>query len=142
MSYRTIKGNVLESKEKHVAFAISEEGGLRNAGGFSGELIGRGLWPELIHVANRKPGEVVSHTASNGVTYHALVIHSFKPNGWLNAVPYLRKALASLPVNPKDAVAFVQIGTGSAGQAGGANPTMIMAEFALTRLNLVVYVYP
>lgn len=142
MVVKTVRGDILLGQEPHVAFAISTEGKQLNCGGFSGTLVSRGIWPELADIGGLKSGQVISkEDPKTGRVYHAMAVHSFKPNGWQKSAEAVTEAMAKLPAPMNATIAVVAIGTGSAGKAGGANATAIREAIEKSGRKVVLYEY-
>ena len=112
----TVKGNVLEAKEKHVCFAVNTEGA--NDAGLAGAVTRD--WPELRYVGKSKLGHVYSKEIG-GRVFHAVVCHSLGEEGWKGSPAVIRKCLDQIGLEANEPVACVLFGSGMIGQLQGAD---------------------
>lgn len=132
----TVKGDILESPHKHIAFAINTEG--INDSGFAG-LVARRFWPELAYIGASKLGTVLTKTILSGPTFHALVCHSLAAGGWDGTPEHVTRCLDTLSVPEGETVAIVGIGTGPVGRLGGADADAIREGIARSETQCAVY---
>lgn len=134
-----INGDVLASKYKHVVFATNEEG--YNDAGFAG-AVSRRYWPELGKCGPQLPGstKVKEAGAASDKTFHAIVCHSLKPNGWADAPTHVKAALDRLAKSTGDGdVACVLMGGGPVGLMMGADVKAIMAAIDASEAKVALF---
>lgn len=132
MLIKTTRGDILQGKEKRIAFAVNAEG--INDSGFAG-MISRMFWPELAYVGETQLGTVLTKEV-NGVEFFALCCHSLK-NGWNNQKEVIAKCFDAIP--GEKPVASIAIGTGFVGVLSGANFTLIKEGMEASRKEIVLY---
>ena len=133
MIVKRVQGDVFKAAQKHIAFAVHTAG--FNDSGFAGQVSSR-FWSELENTGGNRLGEILSHQAG-GKTFHALVCHELKVDGWSQTPQLVESCLNSIPGN--DEIAVVLMGSGFVGQMGGANTQAILA--AMDRSSKRVHVY-
>ncbi|MCL2174197.1 hypothetical protein FWH58_02815 [Candidatus Saccharibacteria bacterium] len=128
--------DIFSTKEKDIAFAVNTEG--INDSGFAGTVAMK-LWPELANIGPSELGTIMSKTADDGRTYHALVCHSLK-NGWVDQAETIKKCFDQIPNDEeKRAVASVAIGTGFVGILSGANFEKILEGMEQSETPIVLF---
>jgi hypothetical protein len=132
MIIKRVKGDVLASDHKHVAFAVNVEG--VNDAGFAG-AVSRGFWPELMFCGAQPLGKVMTKE-SGGKTFHAIVCHSLEKGGWAEAPAIVRKAMDSIA---PDDFACVAIGGGLIGKLMGADTDDIIAAIDESPKKVTLY---
>lgn len=135
MIVNTTRGDVFQSPNKHIAFAVNTEG--YNDAGFAGAVSSR-YWPELANTGATKLGDVISKNGK-GKTFHALVCHSLGGDGWKKTAETVTKCLDSLDVPDGETIAIVLMGAGMVGQMGGADVFSIIGGMARSKKKVVVY---
>lgn len=131
-----VKGNIFDTPHKHIAFAVNTEG--YNDSGFVGQVSSR-YWPQLVNIGKKKLGEVLYHR-SGDKTFHALVCHSPRESGgWTKTPEMITKCLDSLDVPDDQVIAILLIGSGLAGQMGGADSSAILRGMEQSKKKVVVY---
>jgi len=75
MIVNVVRGDVLNSKFKKIAFGVNTEG--YNDAGFAG-LIAREFWPEIFVTGKIKLGEVMTKKAYSRTFYALVCTHSAK----------------------------------------------------------------
>lgn len=133
MIVNRVRGDVFKTPLKHIAFAVNTEG--YNDSGFAGAVSSR-FWPALGNTGGNTLGEVLHHTV-NGKTFHALVCHELKANGWSRTPQLVEKCLNSIPGN--DEIAVVLMGSGLIGQMGGADVNAILKGMEASKKRVHVY---
>ncbi|MCL2280770.1 hypothetical protein FWC31_02685 [Candidatus Saccharibacteria bacterium] len=119
-----------------IAFAVNTEG--FNDSGFAGQVAER-FWPELANTEPCELGTVMSKTADDGRTYHALVCHSLK-NGWGgNQAEIIEKCFNNIPDSTERTVASIAIGRGLVGQLTGADTEQIEAGMEASKTSIILY---
>lgn len=135
MIAKRVRGDILETPLRHIAFATNTEG--FNDGGFAG-VVSSKYWPDLVITGPKNLGEVLSYECEDK-TFHALVCHSLKLRGWEKTPEAVAKCLDSLPVSDDESVAVVLMGSGEIGQMQGADVPAILDALARSRKKLVLY---
>ena len=130
-----IKGDILSSQHKHIAFAINAEG--YNDAGFAG-LISAKFWPELANTGPQELGTVLIHKTPSK-TFYGLVCHSLKSQGWKDTPKLAKQCLDSIDIPEKETLAVVKIGAGLIGQMSGANPEAILREIENSKHDVEVF---
>ena len=133
MIVKRVQGDVFKTHLKHIAFAVNTEG--YNDSGFAGAVSSR-YWPELANTGGNCLGEVLHHT-SKGKTFHALVCHELKVNGWSQTPQLVEQCLDSISGNKE--IAVVLMGSGFVGQMGGADVNAILGGIERSRKRVYVY---
>jgi len=133
MIVNRVQGDVFKTPLKHIAFAVNTEGS--NDSGFAGAVTSK-YWPFLENTGGNTLDEVLHHT-SKGKTFHALVCHELKANGWAQTPQLVEQGLNSIPGNEE--IAVVLIGSGFIGQMAGADVKAILG--AMERSNKRIHVY-
>ncbi|MEK7598774.1 MAG: hypothetical protein AAB487_03490 [Patescibacteria group bacterium] len=131
----TIRGDVFQASNQHIAFAVNTEG--YNDAGFAGAVSSR-HWPELANTGKKKLGDVFSKNVK-GKTFHALVCHSLDANGWKRTAETVTKCLDSLNVPEDQTIAIVLMGAGMIGQMGGADVFAILGGMARSKKRVAIY---
>ena len=133
MIIKRVKGDILQSEYKHIAFAINMEG--INDSGFAG-LISYRYWPELRYCGEQEMATVLTKTVGDK-TFYALVCHSLKEEGWSQAGSWLYNCLES--IKTEEEIACVAVGTGLIGQMMGANINDIEEALEKTKKKIVLF---
>jgi hypothetical protein len=133
MIVNRVQGDVFKTPLKHIAFAVNMEG--HNNSGFAGAVSSK-YWPALENTGGNKLGEVLHHT-SDGKTFHALVCHELKANGWVRTPQLVEQCLNSIPGN--DEIAVVMMGSGFVGQMSGADVNAILGAMERSKKHVHVY---
>jgi len=131
----TIRGDVFQTTNKHIAFAVNTEG--CNDSGFAG-AVSSSYWPELANIGAKNFGDVISKNG-NGKTFHAIVCHSLDRDGWKKTAETVTKCLDSLYIPDDETIAIVLIGAGMVGQMCGADTFSILGGIARSRNKVAVY---
>ena len=129
-----IRGNIFTTGCKHVVFGVNTDG--HNDIGFAGQVTDK-YWPELADTGGNKLGEVLSKRVG-GKTFHALVCHELKTNGWTETPSLVEQCLNKLDVE-NEAIAIVLIGGGLIGQLGGADVDAILSAMESSTREVIVY---
>jgi len=137
MIVNTVRGDVFQAPNKHIAFAVNTEG--CNDVGFAGAVSSR-YWPELANTRalNLGLGSVIQ-TNIEGKTFHALVCHSLGGDGWSKTAEIVMECLDSLVIPDEETIAIVLMGAGMIGQMGGADVFAILGGMARSKKKVVVY---
>lgn len=133
MIVKTVNGDIFNTDLKHIAFAVNAEG--HNDSGFAGQVSAR-YWPELRNTGGNKLGEVLHHE-SDGKTFHALVCHTLRGEGWERTHSLILQGLNSIKGNEE--IAVVLMGSGFVGQMSGANVKAILVAIGVCRKKVHVY---
>lgn len=126
-------GNILQGKERRIAFAVNTEGA--NDCGFAG-LVSSEYWPELAHIGRTELGSVLSKKVGE-FEFFALCCHSLGSEGWSNQAKVIKKCFDSIPGD--EPVASIAIGTGLMGVLGGADFGQIKEGMEASRKEIVLY---
>lgn len=132
MIIMTKSGDILEGKEKRIAFAVNTEG--VNDSGFAG-MISRKFWPELACIGDTKLGTVLTKQV-NDVEFFALCCHSLK-TGWKNQKEVIRQCFDAIPGD--EPVASISIGTGLVGILSGAVFELIREGMEASNKEIILY---
>lgn len=109
MITRTFRGDIFETKAKHIAFALNTEGSIDC--GFAWSL-SKKYWPELEFCGKNELGTVLSKKIGDK-TFHALICHSCE-NGWNeDQTEIIKECFDKIPTDGEP-IATVVIGTGAA----------------------------
>jgi O-acetyl-ADP-ribose deacetylase (regulator of RNase III) len=135
MIVRYVKGDIFKSPYQHIVFGVNAEGG-HNAG-FAGD-VARRFWPELPTIGKKKLGTILEKTAG-GRTFHALVCHQLRDDGWAQTPQLVEKCLNELKVDPAEEIAIVLIGSGFAGYLFRADVQAIMQAMERSNKKLIIY---
>lgn len=135
MIVNMIHGSIFQTSHKHIAFATNTHGD--NRSGFAGIVSSR-YWPELATLGRKKLGKVVSKKGKKK-TFHALVCHSIRKNGWKDTPKIVMKCLDSIDIPTEETIAVVLIGGGMQGALGGADVFAILGGMARSKKKIVVY---
>ncbi len=127
-------GDVTQSPEKHVAFAVNSEG--YNDAGLAGN-IAYNYWPELVSTGPIRMGEILSKDTGKKV-FHALVVHSLN-EGWKNAPSHIEACFNELQIPTDEEVASVAMGAGMIGMLSGANPAENLAAMERSNKSIAIY---
>lgn len=132
-----VSGDVFQSPQKHIVFAVNMEG--NNDAGFAGQ-VSRHIRPELVYTGGNKLGDIISFT-SQGKTFHAIVCHSLHSEiGWKQAPEIIEQCLNRLEEVPDDEpIAVVLMGGGFVGQMMGADIRANLAAMQRSKKTVVVY---
>ncbi len=130
-----INGDIFQSPNSHIAFAVNTNG--YNDDGFAG-FVSRNHWRELACTGEKKLGEVLTKKTDT-VTFHALVCHSLTENVWNKAAETITKCLDSIDVPDTETIAIVLIGSGMIGQMTGANQLQILTGMANSKKKVAIY---
>lgn len=133
MIVKRVQGDVFHTPLKHIAFAVNAEG--YNDAGFAGAVASR-YWPELENTGGNDMGTVL-HKEANGKTFHALVCHELRHNGWVQTPELVEQCLNSIPGNEE--IAVVLMGSGIIGQMSGANVNAILKSMERSKKRVHVY---
>lgn len=133
MIVNRVRGDVFKTPLKHIAFAVNAEG--YNDSGFA-RAVSSKYWFTLEHTGGNKLGEVLHHT-SKGKTFHALVCHELKANGWAQTPQLVEQGLNSIPGNEE--IAVVLMGSGFIGQMAGADINAILGAMERSKKRVHVY---
>lgn len=131
----TIRGNILNTSLKHIAFAINTEG--KNDSGVAGQ-ISRMFWKDIASTGEKNLGVVFSREFGD-ITFHAIVCHSLEANGWKNTPEVVRKCLDDLEIPETEKIAIVLIGSGIVGNLGRADVFAILGGMARSTKKVVIY---
>lgn len=132
---RTFKGTLLETAEKHIAFAANTEGS--NCFGFAG-IIARDYWPELTNIGKRELGTVISKEI-NGKVFHALVCYSLK-DGWpADQIEVIKTCFDNISLNENEPIACAPIGDKQEEILSGAKQSMIIIGMGKSDKNIRMY---
>ncbi|MBR2744243.1 MAG: hypothetical protein IKE01_02965 [Clostridia bacterium] len=126
-------GNILQGKEKRIAFAVNTEGA--NDCGFAG-LVSSEYWPELAHIGKTELCTVLSKKVGE-VEFFALCCHSLIGKGWVNQAAVIKKCFDSIP--GEEPVASIAIGTGLIGVLSGADFDQIKEGMEASQKEIVLY---
>ena len=124
MITKCIPGDIFKSGAKHIAFAINTDG--YNDAGFAGD-VSRDYWPEIANCGYHELGKVLSKTVGD-ITFHALVCHSLKKDGWGTPEEQretIKKCFNNIPVEGEP-ITSIAIGTGFIGRLSGARADQII----------------
>lgn len=134
MIISTVKGNVMEAKEKHVCFAVNTEGA--NDAGLAGAVTRQ--WPELRYVGASPMGHVYSKKIGERV-FHAIVCHSLGEDGWDGSPGVIRKRLDEVGFEAGEPVACVRFGAGPVGRLQGADADANLKAIDESSARVVIY---
>jgi len=127
------QGNdILNGKEKRIAFAVNSEG--VNDSGFAG-MISRRFWPELAFIGETELGSVLAKKVGD-VEYFALCCHTLK-NGWNDQRNLIKRCFDAIPGD--EPVASISIGTGLIGILSGAQFSLIKAGMEDANKKIILY---
>lgn len=130
------QGDVLESREINIAFAVNTQG--INDAGFAGQVAGR-YWPRLASLGEQEMGTVKKFTALDRIFY-AIVVHSLdKDPGWASAPSVLQQALDKIYHEAIGGLAMPLPGAGMIGQMQGANVFANLGGIARSRTAVRVW---
>src|SRR3989337_332084 len=135
MIVNVIRGDVLNSKFKKIAFGVNTEG--YNDAGFAG-LIAKKFWPEIIVTGKIKLGEVMAKKAYSR-TFYALVCHSLSKNGFEQTPQAITQCLDKIKLPKTDEIAIVLVGNGVLGRMANADIFSILGGIAQSEKKAVVY---
>ena len=134
MVVKTCRDNILESKTKQIAFAVTKEG--INQFGFA-NFIAEEYWPELSRIGEHKLGTVISHE-SDGIIFHGLVCYSIENGFPDNQEEIIRKCFDNIPSNG-NVVSAVPIGTQFAEIHAGARYKEIFTGIHKSKQKTQIY---
>lgn len=132
MITKQIRGNIFETKDIHIIFALNTEG--HNDGGFAGQ-VAQSFFPEIENTGGNKLGEVLKKTVK-GKTFYGIVCHSLL-NGWGNSDQIILKALNDMHFS--ESASIVSIGGGMIGTMSGSPIKKIQSALEECNKNLTVY---
>ena len=130
-----VAGDVFRAPQKHIAFAVNEEG--ENFVGFAGQVASM-IWPELEETGGNDLGEVLEYV-SGSKTYYALVCHTQELGGWDNTPEIVRECLDNIDIPNNEEIAVVLMGSGEIGIKEGADVEAILQGMEQSKKHLVVY---
>lgn len=130
-----VRGDIFCCAAEHIAFAANAEG--YNDAGFAGAVSAR-YWPGLANTGGNTLGDTLSRRAG-GKTFHALVCHELRGEGWSRTPQLVEECLNSLDVPDDEPIAVVLVGGGMIGQMSGADVFAILGGMARSRKRIVVY---
>lgn len=135
MIVKQIRGDIIKSEHKHIVFAVNTEG--YNDAGFAG-LIARRFWPDLVITGEQKLGTVLKKK-SGEKTFHAIVCHSLKADGWKDSPRIIEEALNALDIPKDEEIGAVAIGNGPVGLMMGADGDANLKAMEKSTRKVVVY---
>lgn len=132
MITKRVRGNIFETQDNHIIFALNTEG--YNDGGFAGQ-VARSFFPEIENTGGNKLGEVLTKTVKEK-TFYGIVCHSLN-DGWNNADQVILKALNDMQFS--ESASIVSIGSGIIGIMSGSPTEKIENVLRECNKNLTVY---
>lgn len=132
----TVRGDIIASAHKHIAFAVNAEGD--NDAGFSGLVLSH-FWPELASTGGNKLGDVISKRCGDR-TFHALVCYDFYATGWTRTPELVQACLDRLDIPDTQTIGIVLVGSGMVGQMGGADVYSILGGIARSNKRVVIHI--
>ena len=139
MIHDVIKGDIFESKNNHIIFAVTTEGS--NHFGFSGDVISK-CWPELENTGGNELGEVLTKKVGDK-TFHAIVCHGLHKNvGWTQAPAIIEKAINEMSFPETECASIIAIGTSYFATISSAPLPEIMQALKNCNKQLAVYSLP
>ena len=132
MIINVINENIFETNLKHIAYSINTQG--YNDGGFAGQVAD--IVPSLKFTGDKKLGEIIS--VENGKhTFHALVCHSLKEEGWSKSPEAIVKCLDAIKTDEE--IAVVLMGSGMIGMMTGADVKANVRAIQVSKKKCTVY---
>ena len=128
--------DIFNTDLKHVAFAVNTEG--YNDSGFAGAVTSK-FAPELASTGGNHLGEVLTSTTKDGKSFHGLVCHSLKGEGWSKAPETITKCLNAIETGESEKIAVILMGGGMIGQMSGANLLANIKAIHASEKSCVVY---
>lgn len=131
-----INGDIFNTPHKHIAFAINTEG--FNDSGFAGQVAMRAPQITTPSIGGNNLGDVVSAEVE-GKTFHGLVCHSLKENGWKHAPSSIIECLNKINVSDDEPIAIILMGAGMIGQMSGADIKANINAIYASKKNCIIY---
>lgn len=131
----TVRGDALRAPHKHIVFAVNAEG--YNDAGFAG-LVSSRFWPELANTGGNRLGDVLKKQMG-GRTFHAIVCHELKRDGWSRTPQIVEEGVNKLDIPAEETIGVVLMGGGLVGQMSGADTYAVLGALARSNKRVTVY---
>ncbi|MDR0650802.1 MAG: hypothetical protein LBG59_05380 [Candidatus Peribacteria bacterium] len=132
MIIKEIKGDIFQSEDKHIVFALNTEG--YNDSGFAGAVCRKGF-KEIANTGGNTLGTMLSKKIGEK-TYYGIVCHSLH-DGWNDAAKIILRALDELPTT--DNISAVLMGSSLVGLLSNVPVEEIYKAFEKSKKNISVY---
>lgn len=139
MIIKTVKGDILNSGERHIVVPINTEGYISDrVPTFAGDISKR-FWPELSEIGYQELGTVISKKLSDGLTIHAIVCYTmFWLDKWENTAKIIQQCFDRINCSDEEEIASVRIGQGCLSPKGTFEEVYV--GMSNSSKNIVLYV--